>query len=509
MSEHPGNRSDRRHSDATARSWAAELLGRFQSAPGAAQREQVLRELDRPLLLDEDTALELYRLQPDLASAFIRSHAPRGRRAEDAQLPWSRVMREALGRNDNDLHFALYRAQVPAEQWTRDTLELARRVASPERLCEELDLRHPQRWRADIGPHLHALAQLRGEHMLSYLEAHAIEVWSARRRAGRAEMAELARRRGWWELWARLTVLCTSAAEYDAEVRALVQDQASPEAQVRQQLLQLAGAPAAAGEAGAPDRPLKDATLLALYQRFPHYVRGPFRGRLTPSVKQPRAALLKRAVEQHDDELIDLLASYLAAYQPRSGDAALIGAAQLAAGYYAGLALDEGSMASRAVRILKRVPAGTVQSLRHLERDNPLARTLFAQIRAVAESSPQTVAELLTAQDRQILSLGLDTLAGTAGRSVAVIEANLDVLLELLARSHDRPAARRLLKVLRMVDTQPSAQRVLERLRETLANAGAVDAREAVVAAAGELLRRFPALRTAAEQPVVYRRRVA
>ena len=159
----------------------------------------------------------------------------------------ARHARGARTQGDNDLHFALYRAQVPPEQWARDTLELARRVASPERLCEELELRHPQRWRADVGPHLHALAQLRGEHMLPYLEGHAIEVWSARRARGSREMIELARRRGWWELWARLTVLCTSAAEYDAEVRALVQDQASPEAQVRQQLLQLAGAPAAQG----------------------------------------------------------------------------------------------------------------------------------------------------------------------------------------------------------------------------------------------------------------------
>lgn len=509
MSEHAANRPDRRHSEQIARSWAAELLARFRSVESAAEREQVLRELDRPLLLDEDTALELYRLQPDLVSAFIRSHAPRGRRAEDARLPWARVMREALGRNDNDLHFALYRAQVPAEQWARDTLELARRVASPERLCEELDARHPQRWRADIGPHLHTLAQLRGEHMLSYLEPHATEVWSARRRAGRTEMMELARRRGWWELWARLTVLCTSAAEYDAEVRALAQDQTAPEAQVRQQLLQLAGAPGSAEEASVIDRPLKDATLLALYQRFPHYVRGPFRGRLTPSVKQPRTALLKRAIEQHDDELIDLLATSLAAYQPRSGDTPLIDAAQLAAGYYAGLALDDASLASRAVRILKRVPAGTVQSLRHLERDNPLARMLFARVRAIGTSSPQTAAELLTAHDRQILSLGLDALSGTGAHSAAVVEANLDLLLELLARSHDRPAARRLLKVLRAVDTQPSAQRVLQRLRDTLAAGGAVDAREAFAAAAGELLQRFPALRTPAEQPMIYRRRVA
>jgi hypothetical protein len=509
MSRRGDSKPDRRHSEEIARRWAEELLARVRAADGPAQREQVLRELDRPLLLDEDTALELYRLQPDLGSGFIHRHAPRGRRAEDGRLPWLRLMREALGQGDNALHFALYRAQVPPEQWARDTLELARRVASPERLCEELDRRHPQRWRADIGPHLHALAQLRGEHMLPYLESHATEVWSARRRAGRAEMAELARRRGWWELWAQLTILCTSAAEYDREVMALVQDQASPEAQVRQQLLQLAGAPAAAEAPSRADRPLKDATLLALYERFPHYVRGPFRGRLAPSIRQPRTALLKRAVDQHDDELVDLLASHLAAYQPRSGDTALIDAARLLASYYEGAVLDDASHATRAVRILKRVPAGTVQSLRHLERANSLARALFAVVRSAARTNVETVAELLVAPDRQVLSLALDALAQAGARSTLVVDANVDLLLELLARPVDRPAATRVLRVLRAVDAHQSAQRVLEHVREKLAAPGAGEPREAFAALAGELLRRFPDLRIGGEQPVVYRRKAA
>ena len=223
---------------------------------------------------------------------------------------------------------------------------------------------------------------------------------------------------------------------------------------MRQQLLQLAGAPAAGETTSGSDRPLKDATLLALYQRFPHYVRGPFRGHLAPSIKQPRTALLKRAVDQHDDELIDLLASHLAAYQPRSGDTALIDAAQLAANYYAGLALDDTSRAARAVRILKRVPAGTVQSLRQLERTNPLARALFARVRAASQASPETVAELLAAPDRQILSLGLDVLAQAGAGSALVVDANLDLLLDVLDRSVDRPAVRRVLKVLRAVATQ-------------------------------------------------------
>ena len=130
-------------------------------------------------------------------------------------------------------------------------------------------------------------------------------------------------------------------------------------------------------------------------------------------------------------------------------------------------------------------------------------------MRSAAQASPETVAELLVAPDRQILSLGLDALAQAGARSALVVDANLDLLLEVLARSVDRPAARRVLKVLRAVSTQQSAQRVLQRVRETLADAGAVEPREAFAALAGELLQRFPELRMQGEQPVVYRRRAA
>jgi hypothetical protein len=214
-------------------------------------------------------------------------------------------------------------------------------------------------------------------------------------------------------------------------------------------------------------------------------------------------------LEQRDDELVDLLASHLAAYQPRSGDTALMDAVQLAADYYAGVAPDEGGSATRAVRILKRVPAGTIQSLRELEHANPLARTLFAHVRSAAQGSTETVAELLAAPDRQVLSLGLDALVQAGARSALVVDANLDLLLEVLARPTNRPAARRVLKVLRAVDTRESAQRVLACMRGKMSDAGDLAPREAFAALAGELLQRFPDLREDREQGVVYRGRVS
>jgi DNA-binding SARP family transcriptional activator len=119
------------------------------------------------------------------------------------------------------------------------------------------------------------------------------------------------------------------------------------------------------------------------------------------------------------------------------------------------------------------------------------------------------VAELLGAPDRQVLSLGLGALAQAGARAALVVDANLDLLLEALARPTNRPAARRVLEVLRAVDTQQSAQRVLAYVRERLSEAGSRAPREAFAALAGELLQRFPELREPGEQPVVYRGRAA
>jgi hypothetical protein len=117
------------------------------------------------------------------------------------------------------------------------------------------------------------------------------------------------------------------------------------------------------------------------------------------------------------------------------------------------------------------------------------------------------VAELLSAPDRQILSLALEALAGAGAGAAPVVEANLDLLLELLARTVDRPAVRRVLKALGAVNAQEAARRVLERVREDLA--AGTQPREALAALAGSLLQRFPELRLPSEQPVVYRRKAA
>ena len=496
---------DRRHSNDAAQRWAALLLERLRVAATAAEREQLLRELDQPYLLGEDDALALYRIAGRSSSEFIRRHAPRGRRAEDARLPWSRMMREAMGHGDEDLYFALYRAQVPPDQWARETLELARRIANPEVLCAELNRRHPQRWRADIAPHLHALAQRRGEHILPYLQDHSAQIWSTKRRAGAKEMADLARLRGWWGLWGTLAALSATPADYDELVATVIGNHSTPEMQVRQQLLQLASG----ADTKGTRLHLKDATLLALYRRFPHYVSGPFRAQLAVSVRRPRTAVLQLAIEQHDEEVVDLLATQLAAYQPRSGDSALIETARLAAAYYAQLGLHGTPLAARVGRILKRIPPGTIRGPAELERRNPLAELLFGVSRAALLTNQELLAELLGARNRYVVSLALQTLGDAGMKASGQINANLEALLATAARPFERPALGRLLRVLAATSSESTARLVLEWTREQLSQATSSASIDSLAGLAGALLQRFPRLRSSIEQPVVYRRRAA
>jgi len=498
----PEPRANRRHSGADAARWCVELGARYAAAVTPQARVDVLAALERPYTLDEDTALALYAIQPALSSPFIQRHLPRGRRAEDAHLPWNRLMGQALGRADDALHFALYRMQAPAEEWARDTAELARRIADAQALCEELERRHPQRWRADVGPRLCALALERGQHVLPYLEHHAAEVWSPRRQSGYEEVLELARRRGWWVLWATLVAACAPPAQYDRVVLALVQDSVTAEAEIRQRLLVLAGAwsPLQPGAArGRATRMLKEDTLLALYERFAHLARGPFRAQLEPSPGRPLSHLLQTAIEQRDTELVDHFAARLAGRVERSGAERLMQATTQLAEH---LATHPAGLGRRAALILQRLPR-LPRSLQLLRRRNALARLLFERAGRECLLSAAVARALLHADELHVRALAVATLTSDELGAVQALQEHLDALLEALARplpsSVRRRAVRSLARLLQDPDTAP---RVLAWARSALARAADPD----VLALLAAPLAREPGLRLAGETSVVYRR---
>jgi hypothetical protein len=494
---------ERRRTQEDARRWAAKLVARFSATPTAAERSVVLAELDLPYILDEEAALELYHADPQLTSAFIQRHLPRGRRVDDSGAPWHRLLGQAQAQGDEPLHFALYRAQATAEQWARDTEQLALRVDQPDLLCAELERRHPNRWRIDVGPQLAKLARERGAQLLPYLQQHKHEIWSADRRSGYEQIMELARREGWLELWAALLGSCASAAEYDREAMSLVQDQSTPEPELLRRLVSLAAA-GSSPMSGGRRKPLRDGTLLALYDRFPDLLRGPFQAQLDPSHSRPRSGLIEKAIERRDDELIDVAATHLAVRSERSGAERLLGVAATTARYLEASATDATGLGRRAAAILKRVPRRSIRNRRELFRRNPLARLLFERAEEACVTTPGVAAELLSAEDDQVCAVAVRALSADDPRAIALARRNRALLLGALERRLPSPVRRAALRALdRLADGPAEAAQLLTWARTLLARG---DTSAALLALVARQLNANPALLQSGEKPVVYRR---
>jgi hypothetical protein len=503
-------RPDRRHGSEAAQRWREALAARYPACPDAAARAALLQELDLPYVLDEPTALALYAVQPALSSEFVVRHLPRGRRADDARLPWTQLMGRALGRGDQALHFALYRIQAGAAEWERDTNELVRRISDAQALCAELEQRHPQRWRADVGPHLVTLARDRGQHMLPYLERHAGEVWSPSRRSGYAEMAELAQRRGWWELWATLIRTCAGPGQYDREVMALLQDTGADEASLRQRLLVLAGVWSPLGGARRPGRlkPLREETLLALYRRFPHLARGPFRPQLDPGPTRPLSRLIALALEQADEDLIDHLATRLGVLGPRSGGERLLESARRIGVHLVSTARGEDALDQRCAAILRRAPGmrGGVQTT---TRRNPLARLLVERAARACVSDVQTARTFLDADEatlRAIAARAITALIEAGGAPASDAPSSAQVLLLALAQPLPAGVRKRAVRALaRTALSTEEREQVAAWARQFLARRPAHAADTDVLTLLAHQLAAVPALRLDGEVPLVRR----
>src|SRR5262249_6782378 len=126
------------------------------------------------------------------------------------------------------------------------------------------------------------------------------------------DLLELSRKEGWLDLWATLLRTSATTELFDAEVRRLVQKSALSEADTKARLQLIAGHGREANFPGisfARVQPLEEATALALYQRFPDLVRGPFRMHIAPGWHNAYPKIVRAALDQDDTELADYFAS--------------------------------------------------------------------------------------------------------------------------------------------------------------------------------------------------------
>jgi hypothetical protein len=323
-------------------------------------------------------------------------------------------------------------------------------------------------------------------------------------------MLGLARSRGWWELWGALVRTCGRPNEVNREVSNLVRDSSLPEDDVRYRLLLLTGA---SREWNAPAlglarvQPLEDNVALALYERFPDLVRGPFRHNVAPTSGRSFGGLLRKAIEAGDEVLIDFLAARLATRGGVYSDDQLQRAAEQASHHYESLRLEELAFARRAASVLTQIPAFSIHNYRDLVRTNRLARLLFERSSALYLASPDALRDLIEASEIHVQALAYRTLGLDDERARALAQENLDLLLGTLLRPLQRATRLLALAALRNAARTPDvAARVAARARQALDLSDTRYPKDALIALIGTLLHRFPALREAGEETVVHRR---
>ncbi|MBI3929295.1 MAG: gliding motility protein [Armatimonadetes bacterium] len=481
-----------------------ELRARIRPELTPGQRGHELRKLDSFLLaLDEETALELYRQDPRAAAPFILKHMPW---IYGKPVLWEDLFRQAVEGKDEDFAWKLYRRQVDYPRWEKDALELCRTISAPDRLLEALEQRHPASARGnDMGTGMLRLLEQRGREVLPYVFRHLRDVWKPwLGRGSYGKLLELARQREWLDLWSALLRVCADPGEFNREVRGLAENRSLTEQEVMLRLLSLAGISREWNGAGfgiAQVHLLEEATALALYERSPTLLRGPFRTHLQISPWGPGyPKLVRLLLQKEDEELLEFLASrYLAFPSPPVEVGHL-------ADHYARLK-DAGAFARRAAGVLGRVPAYLLFNYHEVIRKNRLARLLFERSAEDYLEDPRAVADLIEGSEIHVQALGYRVLGLADPRASSLAVEHLALLLGTLLRPLHRPTRVLALRALeRAASTDLEvARRVLRKARQAMALPDKRYPKEKLLGLIGAILGRFPDLRGPCEQPMVYR----
>lgn len=494
---------------AAARQWRLDLLAALAGVTGASAQVRVLARHDLWSALDEETAIALYQSAADVAADFILKHLPNTWYGGEKRALWTGLGALASERGDEKLRLALYRRQVPLKQWEQEVLGLCAEIRDPGSLCAALEERHPEGWGLDLGKPFFRLVEARQQDVFPYLKKHLRDVWSHWHRSGFDRMLKLAREQGWWDLWAGLVKVCARPNEYDAEVRALVEEHGLPDGELRRRLLMLTGV---AREWNAPGfglaqvKPLQDRTACLLYDRFPALLRGPFKVHVQASWGSAYPRLVASALAQRDELLIDFLASRYVTRAGHLGEGELVKEAEQLSHHYEALREDPALFSRRAAAVLSQVPACTIFDYGGLIRRNRLARLLFERSARDYLADPVALQDLVEGSEIHVQALAYRALSLDDDRARQGAADSLDILLGTLLRPLQRRtralAFGALINAARV--SERAAQRICSRAREALDLPDRRYPKAELIGLIGQLLDRWPSLRRDDERPVIY-----
>jgi hypothetical protein len=488
-----------------------ELRTRFLGATSSAKRQIVLRKFDLWFQLAEESACALYEVDARAAGPFILRHLPSSWLGNDKRVLWNRLIALAEIKKDDEFRWKLYRRQVPLADWTKDILALCDCIRDSSELVRQLERRHLEGWGLNLAEGFFQLVQRRGRDVFPYVMSHLRQVWGGwLTRGSYGKMADYAREKGWWDLWSALIRVCSGPKEFNKEVEALLENSRLPEKQVVELLRALAGVSREWNWPGfgvATVHQLDEAVTIVMYDRFPDLVRGPFKQHVQPHIwGNSYSKLLDRFLAAEDEEMIDALASRLVTRYSRWGSASkLIEAADKLADYYAALKSDETVFSRRAANVLNQVPACSIFQYNQLVRENRLARLLFERSVASYLADPRSLADLVEASEIHVMALAYRALGLNDNRARQQAAQHLPLLLGTLLRPMHRDTRTLACNALaNAASSAETARLILDRAKDALNLPDKKYPKERLLGLIAKLLHRWPELRGANEQPVVY-----
>ncbi len=478
--------------------WRTEVVERFRKATSSAARHVALAKIDPGswMSLDAATALELWKIDRVASRKFILGHLGWGTKRAD----WQPLL-DASRTDAPDFHFELYRKVVDEAAWKKDVLALP--VGGD--ISAELEKRHPGLWSIDAGGTFYALLEKHGAAAIAYVKRHLRHVaprysWHGKTEGkGLPELLEMSTERGWIDLWAALLRTSATPQLFDAEVRKLVK------AGKRDRLAIVPGRGAefhGQGWSYAHVHALTDETACQLYAKYPDLARGPYRMHVTPTYNESFPKLIRAAIAAKDDDLVDFMASRVAT-QHYANDSTKAAVTDLVR-HYEGL--DEPTFVRRAGTALSRMPAFQIWSYPQLLTVNALAKLLFEHSTQKFLADGAAVRDLLESPQIHVQLLAYRILGQDDPRAAAIAAEHVDLVQATLLRKLHAKSRKLAFGALRRAAShdEATARYLLGRMRDALELPEKRYPTEELVGLIGFLLHRWPALRGAREQPVVY-----
>jgi hypothetical protein len=314
-------------------------------------------------------------------------------------------------------------------------------------------------------------------------------------------------------LWGALMRDRSSPEKFESDLLSVIQDRSLDDSALQQKLLaQLAGVSGEWSGSGVgliQVRQLTDKVAFALYQRQPALLRGAFRKHVMAGYGQPYPLLTMAVLEAGDVDLIDYLASRLVT-RPWLGwlvAGAMKGVVEKLSRHYEDLVERPDEFVRRSIDVLGQIPPYSIaeQSYHQLIRNNRLARLLFERSAAIYLEHPLLLRDLLESPEIHVQILALRALGLEDSRVHAIAADNLDLLLPMLLRSlHRRTRLLAFRALLNAGGAEDHARLILDRARQALDLPEQHYPREALIALIGKLLKRWPGLCGASEQPRIF-----